>query len=494
MRASFRQLLLLAFVLISLMLGAVSLSGLQALQALLAKSREAGQQAVLLNLASGGLAERSTDMERAARQYLVLGDRSLRQRFDEAAQQAATQLQPLQQFAPTRALAEDWLATVARIKRLLAGGPLDPAQSDQALGQAFRQLAGQTRDLTQQVQQALAERNQALQDALEAQRSRLVQQVLVAIVVAALAALAFGVWLTRPLRRLGSAIVALGEGRLDQPVAIHGPSDLASLGQQLDWLRLRLTELDEDKARFLRHTSHELKTPLAALREGVSLLQDGVGGTLSADQAEIAAILQHNTAVLQQQIEDLLRYNAAAFDARRLQRRPTRLRTLVQQVVEAQRLHWQARKLSVQIEGDERLALPVDPERLGMALGNLMSNAIRYSPEGGEIRWWLGTLGEHAVLQISDSGPGVPDEDRAHVFDPFYRGSLQPDGQPRGSGIGLSIVREQVAAHGGQVVLVANGGGACFRVLLRLDSAGEPDAGGPALALPPTADVHPSST
>ncbi|WP_367850072.1 ATP-binding protein [Rhodoferax sp. WC2427] len=486
LRASFRQLLLLAFVLMALLLGAVSLSGLQALQGLLAQSREAGQQSVQLNLSTRGLAERSTDMERAARQYLVLGDDTVRQRFDDAANQAQALLLPLGQYPPTAALAQQWLASVVRVRSQLADGRLPRAARGEAVAAEFRTLDGISRGLTLQVQQSLAEHNQQVQDALETQRNRQVQQVLVAIVAAAMAALAFGLWLTQPLRRLGRAIVALGEGRLNEPVDIRGPSDLASLGRQLDWLRLRLTELDEDKARFLRHTSHELKTPLAALREGVALLGEGVGGTLGTEQAEIVGILQHNTGVLQQQIEDLLRYNAAAFDARQLQRRPTVLHSLVEEVVQAQRLSWQARGLTVVVEGDATLSHPVDPERLGMALGNLLSNAIRFSPVGGRIRWWVGLLGStedrYIALQINDDGPGIAAADRDHIFDPFYRGGTQPPplrtptgtptrtDPPRGSGIGLAIVREQVAAHGGRVQLMADAGGACFRLLLPLDA------------------------
>ena len=480
LRASFRQLLLLAFVLIALLLGAVSLSGLQALQGVLAQSREAGQQSILLNLSTRGLAERSTDMERAARQYLVLGDDAVRQRFDDAANQAQALLLPLGQYPPTSALAQQWLASVVRVRSQLADGRLARAARGEALATQFRTLDGISRGLTLQVQQSMAGHNQEVQDALETQRNRQVQQVMVAIVAAAVAALAFGLWLTRPLRRLGRAIVALGEGRLNEPVDIRGPSDLASLGRQLDLLRLRLTELDEDKARFLRHTSHELKTPLAALREGVALLSEGVGGALGAEQAEIVGILQQNTGVLQQQIEDLLRYNAAAFDARQLQRRPTLLHRLVEDVVQAQRLSWQARGLTVVVEGDTTLSHPVDPDRLGMALGNLLSNAIRFSPAGERICWWVGVLGsaeERTIaLQINDGGPGIAAADREHIFDPFYRGSTQPPlhstgaNPPRGSGIGLAIVREQVTAHGGRVQLLADAGGASFSILLPLDA------------------------
>src|SRR6185436_1408715 len=159
----------------------------------------------------------------------------------------------------------------------------------------------------------------------------------------------------------------------------RGPTDLRSLGHRLEWLRLRLKELDEDKSRFLRHTSHELKTPLAALREGVALLADGVAGPLTDDQREIARILGHNTATLQGQIEALLRFNAAAFEARRLNRSETDLRTLLQQLVEEQRLQWQARHLTIELEG-EAPVLAVDADKLSAALGNLLSNSIRFSP------------------------------------------------------------------------------------------------------------------
>jgi two-component system sensor histidine kinase GlrK len=123
------------------------------------------------------------------------------------------------------------------------------------------------------------------------------------------------------------------------------------------------------------------------------------------------------------------------------------------------------------VEGDATLSHPVDPERLGMALGNLLSNAVRFSPPGGRIRWWVGTLNGQVVLEISDNGPGIPEGEREHIFDPFYRGHVQPLNLPRGSGIGLAIVREQVAAHGGQVRLVARADGACFQILLPLDTS-----------------------
>ncbi|MDN3918653.1 sensor histidine kinase [Roseateles violae] len=467
-RPSFRQLLLAAFLLISGLLAAASLGGLLTLERLAAQSRAAAQHAGELNAAVQHIGERRIEMERAARQFLVLEDPGLRQRFVDAASEAQTLLRQIeQQLPPPGAQALAWRARLALIRaRLDQAPPRGAARLLEAeLTADFRDLEALTAALAEQVRLASEARNAELQARLESGRARVGQQVLAAIVLALAASLAFGIWLTRPLRRLEQAIVDLGENRLDRSVDIRGPSDLRSLGRRLDWLRLRLSELDADKARFLRHVSHELKTPLAALREGVALLEDGVAGALSADQREIARILSQNTAALQRQIEDLLRFNAAAFEARQLQRRPTELAALIRGKVDEQRLQWQARQLLIEIDGGPLVA-DVDPDKLATALGNLLSNAIRFSPQRGGIRFLLSTQPGHIDIDICDQGPGIAASDRARIFEPFYRGERQPEDALRGSGIGLSIVQEYVAAHGGRIALLPSSLGAHFRITL----------------------------
>jgi two-component system sensor histidine kinase GlrK len=155
----------------------------------------------------------------------------------------------------------------------------------------FRELDALNTQIAQQAQFLIETRNNELAERIESARKRLMRLVIAASALAVALALAFGVWLARPFKRLERAIVGLGENRLDVPIDIHGPADIRRVSQQLEWLRLRLTELDADKARFLRHVSHELKTPLAALREGVSLLEDGVTGALNPAQHEVTQIL-----------------------------------------------------------------------------------------------------------------------------------------------------------------------------------------------------------
>ena len=462
---SFRQLLVIAFLLIAALLGAASLRALFTLEELALQSRDGAARALDLSRAAQSLSERSLSMERTSRQSVVLDDAVLRGHFTEEAREATRMLSNLVGQGLPDGNEQLWRTHLATIESLLTGQPATAMERDRQLALVFRDLELVNSAISAQVQQTIQQRNQSLEVKLDNSRLRLRQQVTWAIVLAVAMALAFGIWFTVPLQRLEHSIVKLGENRLDQVIRIRGPADLMLVGQRLDWLRLRLVELDADKSRFLRHISHELKTPLASMREGVSLLEDGVAGELNQDQREIAQILRHNTGVLQGQIEDLLRLNTAAFEARQLRRQSIDLRELVESQVDAQRLQWRARELTIEIFG-ERVLVALDPEKIGVVLANLLSNAIRYSPLQSTIRLELSTLPGLVCIDIQDQGAGVAIVDRERIFEPFYRGERQPTDVVRGSGIGLSIVHEYVAAHGGRIELLADPAGAHFRMEL----------------------------
>ena len=449
---SFRQLLLVAFLLIALLLGGTALRALVILERLVAQSGDVADHALALNAAGQALAARTAGMERTARQSLVLNDTLLRRRFEDEWRAAQGALAQMTQAGLAGDAAAQWRRQSQGIAALLQGPAETALDRERAAAAEFRELEGINARLLAGVQVLVEDRDRALRQQLGQERRRLMQQVWAAIALAAALAVGFGIWLARPFKRLERAIVGLGENRLDYPIDIPGPSDVRRVSQQLDWLRLRLMELDADKARFLRHVSHELKTPLAALREGAALLEDGVAGRLTPDQQDVVRILRQNTLTLQGHIEALLRFNAAAFEARQLQRRRTDLRALLQEQVEAQRLQWQARRLAVRVEG--------------AAVGNLLSNAIRFSPAGGSVRLGLSGAGAAVCIDIEDQGPGIAEADRERVFEPFYRGERQPEDAVRGSGIGLSIVQEYVAAHGGRVHLLPSAEGGHFRIEL----------------------------
>lgn len=466
-RLSFRQLLLAAFLLIAALLSATSVHALLALERLASQSRESSRDAVRLTENVQRLAERTLAMERSARQFLVLDDPAFRQRYVEAWEDARDALSVLSALLPEVPRNEftAWMKESETAWSVLQMPGTHRKAREQALVQAFAHLPALNERLTLESKREAERRNNALLSELERQRNLLTVLVVGTVALAALLAFGFGVWLSRPLARIEAAIGRLGENRYDQAIAVHGPADLRRLGEQLDWLRRRLADLESDKARFLRHISHELKTPLAALCEGVALLQDEVVGTLSESQREIAHILSQNTSALQIQIEDLLRYNAATFDAQYLRREPLDVRALLQQVIDSQRLQWQARGLRVEAAG-EAGPIAADADKLAVVLGNLLSNAVRFSPDGGTIRFTLTEEAGRLRIDCIDEGPGVAPADRPRVFEPFYQGERQPPGARRGSGIGLSIVHEYVEAHGGTVELLPGHGGAHFRIEL----------------------------
>ncbi|MBT9488214.1 MAG: two-component sensor histidine kinase [Rubrivivax sp.] len=459
LRPSYRQLLVLAFLLVCALLAGAALQGLFTLERLLTQSRSAADNALRLATATERLDEQVLAMERAARQYLVLGDPALRRSFERGAQESAQQVALLADVVERR-LARDWRRQTDSIAAQLDQGGLERQLVDD-----FRVLNSLQATMAEQVRRHTETRNAALQAELEDGRRTLAQQVAAAAALALALALGFAWWLARPLQRVEAAILGLGENRLEEHVQIQGPSDVRRIGRRLDWLRQRLAETEADKARFLRHVSHDLKTPLAALREGVALLADGTAGPLSDNQREIARILQDNSATLQRRIEDLLRWNASAFAAQRVVRQPVELGALLQSLIDEQQLQWRSRGLQLQVRGTP-LTAELDPALLGSALGNLLSNAIRFSPRGASIQIEVRREAHTLVLELADAGPGVPAADRAHIFEPFYRGSLQPEDGLPGTGIGLSIVAETVGAHGGRISLLDTEPGARFRIEL----------------------------
>jgi two-component system sensor histidine kinase GlrK len=340
---------------------------------------------------------------------------------------------------------------------------LEKRVSSTELAPLLSRLAELNDLLRQATQRSVEAQSKQVLDELEAHRLRLGSQMALALAGALLVALGMGWWLVRPVRQLDQAIARLGASRFDEPISVGGPADLRQIGRRLDWLRTRLSELETDRERSLRHVSHELKTPLTALREGVSLLREEVPGPLVDNQREVVEILQHNVIDLQQQIESLLSLNAAAFEARRLRPTPVQLSKLLNEAMQRRELQIQARQLKVMVDApDEKILL--DAEKMSIVLDNLLSNAVDFSPEGGEIQLTAIHKDNSLHLACIDQGPGVADEDVQRIFDPFVQGRRAAPLPRKGSGVGLSIVRELVRAMGGSVSLMPSQQGAHFCV------------------------------
>ena len=316
-----------------------------------------------------------------------------------------------------------------------------------------------------------AELNALEEEARTAQQS-LAWQAAALIPAIVLLVLFFVFLVGRPMRQLDRAISELGQGQYTQAINVSGPRDLATLGRQLEWLRQRLLESTEEKNKFLRHMSHELKTPLANIREGTELLIDGSVGHLDTQQKEVTGILRENGVKLQKLIENLLTFSDWQTQAVDLDISDFELKPLVFSVLGQHRLAISQQKIKlklavspIQIRGDEG--------KIRLVLENLISNAIKFSPPEGILFVGAQRQGNQLIIEVADSGPGVAPEDVERIFEAFYQGRRPQGGQVAGTGIGLSVVAECVQAHGGEVELVADGPwpGAHFLVKLPVPEA-----------------------
>ncbi len=467
---SFHALLLAAFALVMLPLVLGLLYTAYAQQRLAQQTRQAIATTVDVTRATRQLAEDLSTLQRAAGQYYVLQDPQLRVGMRDAHQAVRAALRALRAMpfdADQRArLAQIDRQESALFDELRAGGPADLPRFDSfaprfdALGRSSEALIAGGNALVDQQVRVLSRRSRNL-------RAVLFAQAAVALLLSLLIAALLSWLLTRPVRRIEQAIRLLGAGDLQPQPALRGPSDLVQLGEQLDWLRRRLRETDEQKQRFLRHVSHELKTPLASLREGVELLLDGVAGPLGGQQREIGMIMRGNARDLQQRIENLIDYSRAQRRLDPLVSAGVDVAELLQSLVRRNELGLRAKHLVVDIDGCAA-ALQADRGKLDTLFENLLINAMRFSPVAGRIRIALLDEPQALTVRMVDDGPGVAEQDREHLFEPFFQGMRQPAAAAPGNGLGLAIAQEYAMLHGGRIALCANsdGAGACFSVRL----------------------------
>jgi len=233
--------------------------------------------------------------------------------------------------------------------------------------------------------------------------------------------------------------------------------------------------MPQEPVAFLRHVSHELKTPLTALREGAELLHEKVAGPLTPGQAQVVGILRDNSIKLQRLIEELLDYQRALHAAESLEMKTVVLDEMVAEAARAHELAAHSKGLRLALDAESTL-VEADPDKLRSVLDNLISNAVKFTPSGGTITVRARAMSGEAVIEVIDSGPGIPFEERESIFNLFFRGRTKAEtganSSVKGSGLGLAIARELVEAHGGRIAVVGEGGsGGHFRVTLPRRSA-----------------------
>lgn len=464
---SFLGLLLAGFTVVAFPLVAALAYSAWSTERLAEQSRNAVFSASQAARASRSLVNRISSIERVAQQMAVLSDpdvsadyvqlhRSFRQVSDEL---MVLPLEGMQLAALNKTVAQE-----QALYELLTA-PRHAKVDARDISRRTGELADTAYEVLA-ISHLVADREVLrLRSEAEAVQRKLIVLVMFSTAAALAISLALTRHIARPIAELDGAIRQLGTADFTRAIAVRGPEDLQTLGERLDWLRRRLAELEAEKNRFLRQLSHELKTPLTALREGAELLSDQVGGPLAPPQRQIVAIMRDNSIKLQRLIEDLLDYQRALHAAESLRPRSVPLGALVRESVHEHELAATAKSQRFVLELDD-VVVEADPEKLRSIVDNLLGNAVKFTPRGGTITVATRAQGKEAVIDVIDSGPGVPVEERQSIFESFFRGQAKSSGRVEGSGLGLAIAREFTEAHGGRISVVSAASGGHFRVTL----------------------------
>jgi two-component system sensor histidine kinase GlrK len=461
---SFLSLLLIGFTIVAAPLLFALFSNALAFERLAALSEGAVHSAVKVTQASRALVSTIMSLERSARQYAVAGEPA----FFEAYRTHRAGFQGLVRQIDGMALSDGQRAELRSIEQqadamhdfLTRTGPTP--QLSQYLAREFNRLTEKAQTLVDLGDRVIDAGIEQLREQAVKSRNSVLWLMIALIPTAIMLIASFTFLIAKPIGQVSESIRGLGEGQFGKPIRVEGPGDMVRLGEQLDWLRERLLTLEAQKTRFLQHISHELKTPLTALREGSDLLSSGVVGNLNAEQREIARILQENSIELRKLIEGLLNYSAVHAQTTYLDAKIVPLKDLVRRVIYDRKLAIVAKNLRIEMNC-ENVAAYCDEDKIRVVLDNLLSNAVKFSPERGLISIKLYKDHGDAVFEVLDEGPGIPEPEREKIFEAFYRGTETPVAAIKGSGLGLSIVKEYVTLHRGRIE-VLEGPGAHFRI------------------------------
>jgi signal transduction histidine kinase len=276
--------------------------------------------------------------------------------------------------------------------------------------------------------------------------------------------------LEQPIKRLTLAVSQLASGTSQAPLVEQGPDEIQLLIRSFNAFVERLQTLEQNRRQLLANLTHELGRPLGALHSAIQALVGGADKDESL-RRELLVGMDEEIARLRRLLDDLAHLREQLTGTLELARQPValgewlaRLLTTLKKAADQKGLQWQV-TISPNLP-----TLNLDPDRMGQAVGNLISNAIKYTPPNGTLSIEAGVADTQTFIRVADTGPGILPEELERIFMPFYRGHT---GRrfPQGMGLGLTIARDLVIAHGGRLEVESTPGqGSRFTIWLPLDA------------------------
>jgi len=327
-------------------------------------------------------------------------------------------------------------------------------------------------------------------------RSALIIQTLVAASLILGVILAFFITrsISRPLRQIEKMTEYIGQMNFDYQLDVHSPRELARLAQSFSQMADRLKEIDEMKNNFISHVSHELRTPLTSINEASDLLLDRVGGEITSRQEHLLQIIKQCTQRLIKMVNNLLDLSKMEAGMMNYEFVRASINQIIRHSLEEINLLATKKNIRLEVQIEDNLPLvKMDVEKMQEVMDNLLSNAIKFTPEGGTVRIEAHLVrkkdtppgsqealeASHLQVSVSDTGPGIPPEYQALIFEKFQGINTGQTAEGRGTGLGLSIASHIVKAHGGKIWVESTAGQGstfsfCLPLPLPLPSAEQP--------------------
>ena len=397
------------------------------------------------------LKQELNSLERATRQNWVLKSESLDTLINEKWQSSLQTIDTLSQASATQQYTMQWrrLATTLRSTHQAL---IENNQQDAAL---FVPISDLVAELTVWLRDTNAAQIQNNQSELSTLQSSFINWLVALIPLTLLVGGGFLWRISKRLKGLTSVIDKLGQGHWQQKIAVQGSSELVELGEKLQWVQEQLHMLEQQKDTFLRHVTHELKTPLASMVEGTDLLSDEIVGPITKEQQAVLELISQSMVRLRTMIDSLLSYNAIRTSKDSVSE--VEFGNLINKInshfehrltAKQQRLNWHNSITK------QPLALPA--ELIEMTLIQLISNALKFSNTGQSVDVTLALEQKLLIMQVRDEGCGIKEQEKTQIFSAFYQGKHNKDVTLQGSGLGLTIVKESVEQLQGQLSVEHN--------------------------------------
>jgi len=282
----------------------------------------------------------------------------------------------------------------------------------------------------------------------------------VELLLGALIGLLLATNIARPINEVSDAVIDIAHGNRTEQVPVTGTVELQNLSESVNYLSAQLKQAEETRQRLLANLVHEIGRPLGAVLSAIHVLRQEAGEDPEV-RKELLAGIDEELKRLQPLLDDLAQIHGQVLGNIELQKQPIELSEWLPPSLLSWRTAALDKGLTWRVEIVKNLPIiEIDPDRMTQVVGNLLSNAIKYTPAGGEVAVASGAETHEVWIEISDTGPGISSEERERVFEPFYR-SQRIRRFPQGLGLGLTIARDLVHAHGGRLELVSEPGDGC---------------------------------